>query len=214
MKKIIIFCSFFGFLLNQENNIDPVFTGSFGSTTLNEKIFNQFSIRPEFSVGKIGVGLDIYFYFDENGNLYDENWNFSSSSKSYKTLIDKIYYIRWGYPTDDLYFRIGSLPNISMGYGSLVNSYSNIMDYPRVRRTGFNLIKKFSNYELGIVHSNLKNIREPAIFGISNSFEFIDNLIMNFVLRECCCCLYAKPTIFAFFFHFWKIHKNPEKSRV
>ena len=59
--------------------------------------------------------------------MYEENWNFSSTKDAYKTLVDKIYYLRWGLPYDDIYFRIGSLQNITLGNGSLVNGYSNVM---------------------------------------------------------------------------------------
>jgi hypothetical protein len=105
MKKIILLsliCLIFG----QDQEIESVLTGAFGSATINDKVYNQFSLRPEITSGKLGIGLDIYFYFDENGDLYDRNWDFSSSKKSYKTLMDKIYYVRWGQPYDDKYYPL------------------------------------------------------------------------------------------------------------
>ena len=177
---LIFFCS--SFLFNQDLEVDPVFTGAFGSATINDKIYNQFSIRPEFAFEKFAMGLDIYFYFDENGELYSKNWNFSSSKSTLQTIVDKIYYVRWGQPDDDMYFRIGSLPTITLGHGSLVSNYSNSTDYPRVRRTGFNFKKKINNYTLEIIHSNLKNIFEPAVFGINNTFDFSNQLKLNVAL--------------------------------
>ena len=179
MKKIISITCFVSLMITQD--LDPVFTGAFGSATINNKIYNQVSIRPEFSFSKFAVGLDVYFYFDENGNLYNENWDFSSSERSFKTLVDKIYYIRWGQEDDPLYFRIGALPTITLGHGSLVNSYSNVTDYPRIRRTGFNLKKQFNNYNLEVIHSNLKNIFEPAVFGIGNTLSFSNDLMLSIV---------------------------------
>lgn len=179
MKKIISITCFISLMITQD--LDPVFTGAFGSATINNKIYNQVSIRPEFSFSKFAVGLDVYFYFDENGNLYNENWDFSSSERSFKTLVDKIYYIRWGQEDDPLYFRIGALPTITLGHGSLVNSYSNVTDYPRIRRNGFNLKKQFNNYNLEVIHSNLKNIFEPAIFGIGNTLSFSNDLMLSIV---------------------------------
>ena len=177
---VIFFCS--SFLLSQDLEVDPVFTGAFGSATINDKIYNQFSIRPEFAFEKFAMGLDIYFYFDENGELYSKNWNFTSSKSTLQTIVDKIYYVRWGQPEDDMYFRIGSLPTITLGHGSLVSNYSNSTDYPRVRRTGFNFKKKINNYTLEIIHSNLKNIFEPAVFGINNTFDFSNQLKLNVAL--------------------------------
>ena len=177
---IVFFC--LGFLFSQDLEVDPVFTGAFGSATINDKIYNQFSIRPEFAFEKFAMGLDIYFYFDENGELYSKNWDFSSSKTTLQTIVDKIYYVRWGQPEDDMYFRIGTLPTITLGHGSLVSNYSNSTDYPRVRRTGFNFKKKFNSYTLEVVHSNLKNIFEPAVFGINNTFDFTSQLKLNVVL--------------------------------
>ena len=176
--KHVLIISLFACALPQ--GIDPVYTGSFGSVTINNQVYNQFSLRPELAFGKIGLGLDLYFYFDQDGNLYEDNWNFSSTKDAYKTLVDKIYYLRWGLPYDNLYFRIGSLPSITLGNGSLVNNYSNVMDYPRIRRTGFNFKYKFQNLRLQLVHSDLKEAKEPGLFSIGGTFEYIKNLDISF----------------------------------
>ncbi len=177
-SKINLILILIGFIYSQD--INPVYTGSFGSVTINNQVYNQFSLRPELVFRKFGLGLDLYFYFDQDGNLYDENWNFSSSEDVYKTLVDKIYYLRWGVPDDDLYFRVGALPKITLGNGSLVNGYSNVMDYPRVRRTGLNFKYAFSNFKFQVVHSDLKEAKEPGLFALGGSFEYIKNLDFNF----------------------------------
>ena len=81
------------FLFTQ-NNFNPAYMASFGSVTIDGKLYNQISFRPEFSTNKIGMGFDIYLYFDEDGKLYRENWDFTSPGASFKTLVDKIYYFR------------------------------------------------------------------------------------------------------------------------
>jgi len=102
-------------------------TGSIGTVTLNGQVYNQLSIRPEIPIGKLGVGLDIYLYFNDEG-MYWDSWDFSSGGSAYKTIIDKIYYLRWGQPGDNLYFMAGALPSVTLGQGILVNNYSNIME--------------------------------------------------------------------------------------
>ena len=124
IKKILIITLIITCSFSQNNDIESTLLGSFGSVTINDNVYNQFSLKPEFSVGKLGMGFDLYFYLDEDGSLYEENWNFSSTENSLKTLIDKIYYLRWAQPFDDLYFRIGALPDISLGHGILVKNYS------------------------------------------------------------------------------------------
>ena len=64
---------------------------SIGTVNINGEIYNQLSIKPEIPIGKLGIGLDIYFYFNENG-IYWENWDFKNSNSIYRTIVDKIYY--------------------------------------------------------------------------------------------------------------------------
>ena len=52
-------------------------TGSIGTVTLNGQVYNQLSIRPGIPIGKLGVGLDIYLYFNDEG-MYWDSWDFSS----------------------------------------------------------------------------------------------------------------------------------------
>ena len=63
---------------------------SIGSVTIDGKIYNQISMRPEFEFGKFGLGLDLYFYIDDEGSFYDKSWDFSDG-KALETLLDKVY---------------------------------------------------------------------------------------------------------------------------
>ena len=37
-------------------------SASVGSVTIDGKIYNQISFRPEFSINRLKLGLDLYFY--------------------------------------------------------------------------------------------------------------------------------------------------------
>ncbi len=150
-------------LLSAINQVGTL--GSMGSVTIDGKLYNQISIRPELAYGRLGIGLDVYLYFNDDG-IYDGNWNFSSVNSSYKTIIDKVYYLRWGSKNDDLYFRVGALPNVTLGYGILVNKYSNIMQYPDIRRIGLDFITKLKGrYKINIIHSDFKQMT-PGLLGL------------------------------------------------
>ena len=166
-------------LFSQEEEVNSAFTGSFGSVTLNDQIYNHFSFKPEMSLGKLGLGMDLYFYFDEDGRLYSDNWNFSSSENSFRTIVDKIYYIRWGQPFDDMYFRFGALPNVTMGHGSLVKNYSNVIDYPRYRRKGIMFNYKNPNLAVQFIHSDFKEYNAPSLIAVSASLAFVDKFNLN-----------------------------------
>ncbi|MBC8255868.1 MAG: hypothetical protein H8E85_00995, partial [Candidatus Marinimicrobia bacterium] len=152
-------------------------TGSIGTVTLNGQIYNQLSIRPEIPIGKLGVGLDIYLYFNDEG-MYWDSWDFSSGGSAYKTIIDKIYYLRWGKPGDNLYFMAGALPSVTLGQGILVNNYANIMEYPQVRQVGLNLQAKVAGFGIELIHSNFKSAT-PGILGIRGSRSIIPKLSLG-----------------------------------
>ncbi|MBC8213250.1 MAG: hypothetical protein ISR90_04790 [Candidatus Marinimicrobia bacterium] len=177
MKKVITILSLVGFfviLTAQTEEPTHSMTGSLGSVTIDGTIYNQISLRPEIPVGKFGVGLDIYLYIDADGNLYKENWDFSNGKATYRTLVDKIYYLRWGRPNDDFYFQFGALPYTTLGQGILVNNYSNTIDYPEVRRMGLDLKAKYSGLGLEVINSDFKRI--PGVSGFRASYDILSNL--------------------------------------
>ena len=118
-KTVIILVLFLSIIFSQSfiENLTkqaPIWTGSFGTVVIDGDIYNQISMRPEFNYRNWGMGFDLYLYIDSNGKLYDETWKFDTFKNAYRTILDKFRYIRYGYPGDELYFRAGSLSNISI----------------------------------------------------------------------------------------------------
>lgn len=101
-----------------------------GAVTIDDQIYNQIGLRPEFSIGKLGVALDLSLYIDKDGNIRKENWD------SPRDIFEKIYYVRWGLRGDPLYIKVGAVDNYRLGFGLLMNRYSNTVEYPDVIRTG------------------------------------------------------------------------------
>ena len=145
----------------------PGTTGSIGTVTINGKVYNQLSLRPEIPIGKLGIGLDVYLYFNDEG-MYWESWDFSTGEAAYRSIIDKIYYLRWGQPGDDLYFMAGALPSVTLGPGILINNYSNIMEYPQVRQIGLDFKAKIAGVGIELIHSNFKEV-SPGVIGMRSS---------------------------------------------
>ena len=148
---VIIFISISNLFANY------IATGSFGAATIDGKIYNQISFRPEITFKKLGLGLDINLYIDENGQVYSKNWLFNDAKSSSQTIMDKIYYVRWGNRNDNFYFRAGALPSVTLGYGSLVERYSNSMEYPQVKKLGLDLIYASDRIKFEYVHSDFKS---------------------------------------------------------
>ena len=120
--------------------------GAIGSVTIDGKVWNELAMRPVIPFGKWGVALDLVFYFDAEGNIHSDEWDFSSGNAIKNTLIDKIYYIRYGFPGGPTYAKIGALDRVDLGYGILVSGY------PQDRKIGLNYEKnsKYNNIEIFI----------------------------------------------------------------
>ena len=134
-------------------------TGAFGTVTMDGKIWNQLAFHPEIPIGKFGLALDLVFYFDENGNLHKDEWDFSDGNSIKNTLIDKIYYLRYGFPDDQVYGKIGALDEVSLGYEILVGGYANSIEYPQVRKVGLDFRFKSGLYSYhGFVNDFKENL--------------------------------------------------------
>ncbi len=130
-------------LTKENNNDDSSLQGAFGAVTIDGKIWNQIALRPTLPFGPLTIALDVVIYVDQDGNIHSDEWDFSTGEKVKNTLIDKIYYICYGNRFNGNYFKIGALDNVTMGYGALINSYSNTLLYPQVRKVGMEFKVEF-----------------------------------------------------------------------
>lgn len=101
-----------------------------GSVTIDNKIYNQIALRPELKMGKLGIALDIAFYMDEQGNIRKDEWD------EFSDYLDKFYYVRWAQQGDPFFAKLGAMDNVTLGYGILMNGYSNTTEYPQIRKVG------------------------------------------------------------------------------
>ncbi|WP_457566329.1 FecR domain-containing protein [Caldithrix abyssi] len=125
---------------------------SLGAVTIDGQIYNQIGVRPEFSIGKVGVALDLTLYLDQNGNIRKENWD------SFKDIVEKIYYVRWAQRGDPFYLKVGAIDNYRLGFGLLMNRYSNTVEYPGVIRTGMEIGMKRGPYGFDGMVNNFSEV--------------------------------------------------------
>ena len=155
--------------------------GAIGSVTIDGKIWNQIAMRPLVPIGKFAVAFDLVIYFDAEGKVLSEGWDFSSASSIKNTLIDKIYYIKYGNPGEATYVRIGALDRVDIGYGVLVNGYSNSILYPQDRKVGLTIEKNSQNIKFKAFINDLKEnagvfggrIQTNALMGIPFGVTFV-----------------------------------------
>ena len=149
-----------------------------GSATIDGKIYNQVALRPELSFGKLGVGLDLVLYIDNDGNVRKDEWDEPSD------FIDKLLYVRWGEKSDPFWLRWGSLDNVTLGYGGMLGGYSNMMEFPSVRKVGINTGFGFQNFGTDIFLSNMKDFsRGGTLLGLRGTYKLSDAIPVKFGLN-------------------------------
>lgn len=149
-----------------------------GSATIDGNIYNQVALRPELSFGKLGLGLDLVLYIDNEGNVRKDEWDETSD------FIDKFLFIRWGQKSDPFWFKWGSLNNVTLGYGGLLAGYSNMMEFPSVRKVGINTGMSFGNFGTEVFMSNMKDFsRGGTLMGLRGTYKLSEAIPLTFGLN-------------------------------
>jgi hypothetical protein len=125
-----------------------------GGVSIDGKNYQQFGVRTDIPIFKLGLGVDIQLLLDENGQVRKEDWD------EWTDYLDKLYYIRWAKKEDPLYFKFGGIDFTRIGFGNIVNGYSNMIQYPEVKRWGleFSMYNKLFGVEVLI--NNFKELFE------------------------------------------------------
>ncbi len=122
--------------LAQEKTLGPTLSGSMGSITVGQEQFYRLSMRPDIPLGKWGIALDIELFLAADGNISARGWEFGTSTEALDSFLRKIYYVRYGRPNDSVYFKVGALDRVTLGYGLIMSDYRNTLQYPGIKKTG------------------------------------------------------------------------------
>ncbi len=126
------------FGMNPPEDTDKVSGGAqLGSVTADGKTWSQFGFRMDLPIWKFGLGLDLQVLLDAEGNIREADWD------EWQDYLDKIYYVRFGKKNKDpFYVKFGSLDYATIGYGNIVDRYTNMIEYPTYRRWGMEMALK------------------------------------------------------------------------
>ncbi len=101
--------------------------GGFTYTMIDGKSYVGMVLAPEFTLGKVGVGLEIPAMY----GLDDQKFRTEVFTDGVGAL-RVIRYVRYGnQKVDPVYVKVGSLSNVMIGYGGLMNNYSNSVSYEK-----------------------------------------------------------------------------------
>ncbi len=148
-----------------------------GSATIDGVLYNQLALRPEVNIGKLGFGLDLVIYLDNEGNIRPDEWDIKNDPSM---LLDKILYIRYGDKTDPAWIKYGSIEGMTLGYGGLMSGYSNMMEFPSVRRVGINTGFNLGPISGEIFLANVKDFsRGGTLIGFRTAYTISDDFPLS-----------------------------------
>jgi len=98
-----------------------------GYSKIGDESFVGMRLRPDFNFGKFGVGLNIPIMFSTS------DWSFRKDEFQdgigWARIID---YVRYGVKKrDPFYIRVGSLTGSYIGYGLLLDNYTNVISFDK-----------------------------------------------------------------------------------
>ncbi len=127
-----------------------------GTITIDNQVYSRWVFTPQFTIGKLGVGLYLPAVFSPDVGIFGfkkwqnhDEWDFRNWLDGLHDFIIKFYYVSWGQRGDPLYFKVGSIDDFYLGHGFIVDNYSNMLYFPEERTVGlqFNLDGNYVGFE-------------------------------------------------------------------
>lgn len=128
-----------------------------GPANINNTNFQQITLMPEFGIGQFAIGLYFPIYMNlaigpvpaTSWHNYSD-WDFRNWKDGFSDAINKFLYIRYGEKgTPPVYVKAGNINNFTIGFGFLMNRYSNMVHFPEVKKFGleFDIATTYGGFE-------------------------------------------------------------------
>jgi hypothetical protein len=140
-----------------------VFEGGLGVASINGKTYTTFTLSPEFSFGKIGVGLNLELMFDNEGGFEFRDDMYKNGAGWLRV----VRYVRYGRKGDGMFARLGTIDNGVLGNGFLMFHYNNASNYDE-RKIGLQFDYDFEDFGFETIYSNFGR---PEIFGLRGYYR-------------------------------------------
>lgn len=142
-------------------NNEGMLAGGMGLNWIDGELYYSFHFMPELAFSKFGVGLDLNFDINKNGNIRKENFN------EFSDYLSIIRYVRYGQKNEPVYVKLGALDYYTLGHGSIMYMYNNRPSYDS-RKNGLVLDLDFGEFGFESIYSNFG---EAGVVGIRGHVE-------------------------------------------
>lgn len=112
-------------------NAGSSLNGGFTFTVIDGNMYAGLTLAPEISIGKVGVGLDVPILYG-----FEEQKFRTEIFEDGVGIARLVRYVRYGQQkVDPVYVRVGTLDRAMIGFGGLVNNYTNSVSFEK-RKVG------------------------------------------------------------------------------
>ena len=118
-------------------------------------------------IWKFGVFFDIEAFLDQQGNFSNKGWDFKNNA--FDAVTRKIRYIRFGHEQDPVFIKVGGLSDVTLGYGFIVDRFTNMLHYPDQKLLGVQLYLNDltpAGITLQLMGADLGELRDPYHGGL------------------------------------------------
>jgi hypothetical protein len=113
----------------------PKWEISAGSVTVDDAQWTRLALGVDVPIWKFGVFFDLEFFIDKNGKFSDKGWKFTKDTWV-ESVTRKIRYLRFGHENEPVFAKIGGLENVTLGYGFVMDRFTNMLHYPDEKLLG------------------------------------------------------------------------------
>jgi hypothetical protein len=153
------------------------FEGGMGLNWIDGELYYRFHFMPEIALGNLGLGLDLNFDINKNGNIRKEDFN------TFSDYLSIIRYVRYGLKNDPVFIKLGALDYYNLGHGSIMYQYNNSPSIDN-RKIGLITDMDFGNFGFESIYSTfaeagvvaLRAYVHPLKFGALADVPIIGNL--------------------------------------
>jgi hypothetical protein len=113
----------------------PTYEFGVSSVTVDNEQWTRIAFGVDIPLWKFGVFVDAELFINGEGKFSDKGWRFDKDNWQ-EGVFRKIRYIRFGHEQEPLFIKFGGLSNVTLGYGFVVDRFTNMLHYPDKKLPG------------------------------------------------------------------------------